>query len=380
MTVTGDPWAEVLTPPALSRDCRESWRFTDLAPLRALDPARLVPRAGAPVTLPPPAAGVVRLCLGADGFSFSHEPATLAWPDGVSGCAVPTPSAEAPVLAERLAAMLPGPTLGLRLAAGARLRLEVVVEPGLPLAVAAPRLWFDLGADAALELALGLRAPADSLLVTWLGARLARGAELLEGQRLDGDASAVALVSEQVEQAPSSRYVRTAVVNGWGLARLEPRVCQTGGQACTTFRDLALARGQATLDLHSSVRFEGPEGQLDQLHRALVDDGAQSVFNGVVQVPRQAQRTDASQLSRHLLLSACGRVDTIPQLEIVADDVRCSHGATVSSLSDDEQFYLQSRGVDRTLARRLLTRGFCRPILDDIPPLAAAWPADLPLP
>jgi Fe-S cluster assembly scaffold protein SufB len=218
------------------------------------------------------------------------------------------------------------------------------------------------------------------LLVTWLGARLARGAELLEGQRLDGDASAVALVSEQVEQAPSSRYVRTAVVNGWGLARLEPRVCQTGGQACTTFRDLALARGQATLDLHSSVRFEGPEGQLDQLHRALVDDGAQSVFNGVVQVPRQAQRTDASQLSRHLLLSACGRVDTIPQLEIVADDVRCSHGATVSSLSDDEQFYLQSRGVDRTLARRLLTRGFCRPILDDIPPLAAAWPADLPLP
>lgn len=279
------------------------------------------------------------------------------------------------MLAERLAAVLPGPALGLRLAAGARLRLELLVQPDLPLAVAAPRLWFDLGAEASLELALGLWGPADSLLVTWLGAKLAGGAELLVGQRLEGADSAVALVGDHVEQDPGSRYHRTAVVSGWALARLEPQVCQTSGQASTTFRDLALARGQATVDLHSRVRFEGPEGQLDQLHRALVDDGGQSVFNGVVQVPQQAQRTDAAQLSRHLLLSPRGRVDTIPQLEIVADDVRCSHGATVSSLSDDELFYLQSRGIDRALARRLLTRGFCRPILDDLPPLAAAWPA-----
>ncbi|MFM7229939.1 MAG: SufD family Fe-S cluster assembly protein [Cyanobacteriota bacterium] len=375
MSVTRDRWAEVLTPPTLPRECRESWRFTDLAPLKALDPGRLAPRAGAPITLPAPAAGVVRLCLGPDGLSFSPDPTAIPWPAGVSCCPVPTPSAEATVLAERLAAVLPGPALGLRLAAGARLRLELLVQPDLPLAVAAPRLWFDLGAEASLELALGLRGPADSLLVTWLGATLAGGAELLVGQRLEGADSAVALVDDHVEQDPGSRYHRTAVVRGWGLARLEPQVCQTSGQASTTFRDLALVRGQATVDLHSRVRFEGPEGQLDQLHRALVDDAGQSVFNGVVQVPQQAQRTDAAQLSRHLLLSPRGRVDTIPQLEIVADDVRCSHGATVSSLSDDELFYLQSRGIDRALARRLLTRGFCRPILDDLPPLAAAWPA-----
>ena len=184
----------------------------------------------------------------------------------------------------------------------------------------------------------------------------------------------------QVQQAPASRYGRTAVVSGWRLARLEPQVCQTEGQAVTTLRDLALARGQASLDLHSRVRFDGPEGRLDQRQRALVDDAAQSVFNGVVQVPREAQRTDAAQLSRHLLLSTRGRVETIPQLEIVADDVRCTHGATVSSLSDDELFYLQSRGVDRGLACRLLTRGFCRPILDDLPPLIAAWPAEGLLP
>ena len=380
MTVIQDRWAEVLAPSALPRECRESWRFTDLAPLRALDPGRLAPRAGAAVTLPALTADVVRLCLGPDGIRFSPDPEAMVWPAEVRCCAVPSPSAESPVLAERLAALLPGPALGLELAPGARLRLELLVQPDLPLAVAAPRLWFDLGAEAFLELALGLWGPADSLLVTWLGATLAGGAELLVGQRLEGADSAVALVDDHVEQDPGSRYHRTAVVSGWGLARLEPQVCQTSGQASTTFRDLALARGTTTVDLHSRVRFEGPEGQLDQLHRALVDDGAQSVFNGVVQVPRQAQRTDAAQLSRHLLLSPRGRVDAIPQLEIVADDVRCTHGATVSSLSDDELFYLQSRGVDRDLARRLLTRGFCRPILADLPPLAAAWPADALLP
>lgn len=376
MTTTRDPWAEVLIPASMPRECRESWRFTDLAPLRALDPGRLAPRPGAPPDLPPPAAGVVRLCLGPDGVTFAPDPAATPWPDGVRHCAVPPAVSDAPVLAERLAACLPGPALGLQLAPRARLRLELVLQPALPAAVLATQLWFDLAEDSSLELALGLWGAADSLLVTCLRARLAGGAELLDGQRLQGADSAVVLVSGQVQQAPGSRYARTAVVSGWRLARLEPQVCQSDGQASTTFRDLALARGQATVDLHSRVRFGGPEGRFDQLQRALVDDAAQSVFHGVVQVPREAQRTDAAQLSRHLLLSPRARVDTIPQLEIVADDVRCSHGATVSSLSDDELFYLQSRGVDRILARRLLTRGFCRPVLDALPPLAAAWPAD----
>jgi Fe-S cluster assembly scaffold protein SufB len=112
---------------------------------------------------------------------------------------------------------------------------------------------------------------------------------------------------------------------------------------------------------------------LDQLQKALVDDQAHSVFNGSVQVPRLAQGTDAAQLSRHLLLSSRARVDTKPELEIVADDVRCSHGATVSSLADDELFYLQSRGIDRDRASSLLMRGFCAQIVASLPPLAAAW-------
>jgi Fe-S cluster assembly scaffold protein SufB len=97
------------------------------------------------------------------------------------------------------------------------------------------------------------------------------------------------------------------------------------------------------------------------------------VFNGAVRVPRAAQRTDAAQLSRSLLLSDRARVDTKPELEIVADDVRCAHGATVSRLQQDELFYLQSRGIAADQAARLLLRGFCEEVLRDLPPAAAVW-------
>jgi len=91
-----------------------------------------------------------------------------------------------------------------------------------------------------------------------------------------------------------------------------------------------------------------------------------------VQVPKLAQGTDASQLSRHLLLSDRARVDSKPELAIVADDVRCSHGATISSLATDELFYMQSRGISRQQAVSLLKLGFCQQIVNFLPPLAVS--------
>jgi Fe-S cluster assembly scaffold protein SufB len=126
-------------------------------------------------------------------------------------------------------------------------------------------------------------------------------------------------------------------------------------------------------DTHAWVRFEGPDGSLEQLHKAIADDHGRSVFNGAVRVPRAAQRTNAAQLSRNLLLSNLARIDTKPELEIVADDVRCAHGATVSRLQLDELFYLQSRGIDADLAASLLKRGFCAEVLKDLPAAAAVW-------
>ena len=122
--------------------------------------------------------------------------------------------------------------------------------------------------------------------------------------------------------------------------------------------------------------FAGPDGRLDQVHKALADGAGRSVFNGAVIVPRQAQRTDAAQLSRSLLLSDRARIDTKPELEIVADDVKCAHGATVGELDKTALFYLESRGLPPTMARALLTRAFLSDALASIADDAAREAAE----
>jgi Fe-S cluster assembly scaffold protein SufB len=142
---------------------------------------------------------------------------------------------------------------------------------------------------------------------------------------------------------------------------------QERGAARTRLRGLQRVDGRQLADTHSCVRFDGPDGELDQLHKALADGAGRSVFNGAVRVPRLAQRTNAAQLSRSLLLSDRARIDTKPELEIIADDVKCAHGATVSQLQSEELFYLQSRGIASPVAARLLQRAFCEEVLRELP-------------
>jgi Fe-S cluster assembly protein SufD len=103
------------------------------------------------------------------------------------------------------------------------------------------------------------------------------------------------------------------------------------------------------------------------LHKTVVGGGAHAVFNGKIFVRRDAQQTDAGQQSRNLLLSDKAHVDTKPQLEIFADDVKCAHGATVGQIEADELFYLKSRGLSDATARNLLTYAFAADIIERIP-------------
>ena len=186
-----------------------------------------------------------------------------------------------------------------------------------------------------------------------------------------GDASLLGHCA--VEQEPRSTYTFTSVLKGWRLGRLEPRVVQVDGHASTVLKGLVLTQDDQQVATHTAVRFEGEEGQLDQLQKAVAADRSHSIFNGAVQVPRAAQRTDAAQLSRNLLLSDRARIDTKPELEIVADDVRCAHGATVTQLQEDELFYLRSRGISAAKAASLLLRGYCQEVVDLLPSLAQRW-------
>ena len=173
-----------------------------------------------------------------------------------------------------------------------------------------------------------------------------------------------------VSQARTSRYRCHAINLGGRINRHNLEVFQTGEQTETTLNGLSMVSGQQLTDTHSLIAYQHPHGVSQQLQKCIVDGSAHAVFNGKVNVPQAAQLTDASQLNRNLLLSQKGRVNTKPQLEIVADNVKCTHGATISQLKADEVFYLQSRGIDATRAQNLLIYAFAAEIFEAIPILS----------
>jgi len=354
----------------------EAWRFTDLAPLTALKPALLSP---APAAQPEVAAGSLRLVL--DGHSDSLagislpaglEPISGAELDGSLGQVLAaTGSAELwPVLLNGATARN---VLALRVRGAVATTLELVSDAGDGEGILPLRLLLVLEPDSSLEILQVHRSAGANLTSVVLEARLGEGAELRHGLLAPGAGTGCLLATVAVEQATCSRFSGVSAHGGWALGRLEPRLAQREGAAHSALKALQLADGRQISDTHSQMVFKGPDGRLEQLHKAVADGQGRSVFNGAVLVPRLAQRTDAAQLSRNLLLSDRARIDTKPELEIVADDVRCAHGATVSRLEQDELFYLQSRGIAADQAARLLLRGFCEEVLQYLPEAARPW-------
>lgn len=170
-----------------------------------------------------------------------------------------------------------------------------------------------------------------------------------------------------VNQRRDSRYILNEINLGAKIARHTPEIHQDGVQTETNLNGLTIATESQTSDTHSLISLNHPHGKTDQLHKCIVSDRAHTVFNGKVFVPKPAQLTDASQLNRNLVLSSKARVDTKPELQITADNVKCSHGATVSQLEPDEIFYLRSRGLTEADAKQLLIDAFVLEICDRIP-------------
>jgi len=182
----------------------------------------------------------------------------------------------------------------------------------------------------------------------------------------EGD-EAIHIGKTAVTQARSSRYTHQAIAFGGKLSRHNLEIWQTGEQTETTLNGLTVIDSHQVADTHSLIALNHPHGISRQLHKFIIGDRAHGVFNGKILVPKAAQLTDAAQLNRNLLLSPKARIDTKPQLEITADNVKCAHGATVSQLEDDEIFYLQARGINAEDARQLLVHAFAQEIIHQIP-------------
>jgi hypothetical protein len=124
--------------------------------------------------------------------------------------------------------------------------------------------------------------------------------------------------------------------------------------------------GVQHVDHHTTIDHSKPHGTSRELYKGILDGNSSAVFNGRIIVRKDAQKTDSKQSNKNLVLSEDATINTKPELQILADDVRCTHGATIGQLDADAVFYLQSRGIARQEARDLLTRAFAQEILEDI--------------
>ncbi len=373
------------------RDAAESrlaHRDADLAPLggRTLRTA--------PPAIPPPASAdaqpyvhpemMATRQVFVNGFHASHASCATALPAGVRFFPISTAS-EACRLLGTLGEGAPDLFEDLnsaRFTEGAVILVPQNLRVGIPLhllflnhAPAAgegslpavfPRVLVALDRGAELELVEEHHGEGAYLSCPVVEIRVGEGAVLRHERIQREGAEAFHFGALRAEVAQGGQYHSRTLSFGARVSRQRPRLHLAEG-AEASLDGLALLGGTQVADTQSFIHHAAPHATSRQLHKCVVDGQARAIFNGSIRVAPGAQQTDAHQQSRNLLLSATAKVDTRPQLEIYADDVKCSHGAAVGQLDPDELFYLQSRGLSPEDARNLLTYGFAADLLARIP-------------
>ncbi|AYH44641.1 Fe-S cluster assembly protein SufD [Azoarcus sp. DN11] len=209
---------------------------------------------------------------------------------------------------------------------------------------------------------------------------LGRGARIAHTKLQQEGRKGFHVADVAAEQGQDSAFVSHAFAFGGQLARaaIATRLAAEGCEA--RLSGLYVGSARQHIDHHTCIDHASPHGTSRELYKGVLDGAARAVFNGRVIVRPDAQRTDALQSNRNLLLSEEAEVDTKPQLEIWADDVKCAHGATVGQLDADQLHYLRARGIGESDARALLIRAFAADALAGIEhgPLRARLESLLP--
>jgi Fe-S cluster assembly protein SufD len=179
------------------------------------------------------------------------------------------------------------------------------------------------------------------------------------------DRAAFHIANLAVRLGRSANFSTTSISLGAALARNDVGVVLSEGTEAT-LNGLYLVNGTQHVDNHTVIDHAKPHGTSHELYKGILDGKAGAVFNGRIMVRPDAQKTDSKQTNKNLVLSDEAVIDTKPELQIFADDVRCTHGATIGQLDAEALFYLQSRGIGREDARNLLTYAFAQDIIDRI--------------
>lgn len=168
------------------------------------------------------------------------------------------------------------------------------------------------------------------------------------------------------KQSTSSHWNTNNVSLGAKLARNDVHSQLLGEQSHVTMDGLYLVTGEQHVDNHTRIDHAVPNTTSDELYKGVLDGNSHAVFNGKVIVHKDAQKTDSNQSNRNMLLSRGCEINTKPEMEIYADDVKCGHGSTVGQLNEDHLFFLRTRGLDEVSARSLLTHAFAVEVLERI--------------
>jgi Fe-S cluster assembly protein SufD len=370
----------------------EAWKYTNL---RRLEGRRFAPaardQAMAVAPALPPALGATRLVL-VNGHLRGDFSQLTGLPAGVSVRTLaesrPDDGAMATVLrwpagggTERFAALnaalSPDPML-VEVAAGIHcdeVLHVVMVATGTASTMGYPRITLRLGANSLLRIVLhhvGDEAT-EHFVAAVTDAELADGATLHAYRVQAAGARSFHIERfDAVAQAGAHVAVRDAQL-GAGLARLDLNVSLAGRAAEAELTGLFIADGSRHLDTHVHIDHRAIETRSLQDYRGVAANRGRAVFNGKTIVHEGAQKSNARQSSRNLLLTTGAEIDTKPELEIYADDVQCSHGATTGRLDPAALFYLRSRGLSENEARSALTRAFAGAVLSriDHAPVAA---------
>ena len=173
--------------------------------------------------------------------------------------------------------------------------------------------------------------------------------------------------TERALMERDSRLVLHSIEMGSRLSKGRVETILRGPGADARLIGLYFGDGSQHLDRYTLQDHQAPNGKSDLLFKGVLTDEARSVYSGLIRVHPHAQKTDAYQQNRNLLLSRTARADSIPNLEIGANDVRCTHGATVGKVDEEELFYIMCRGLTRAEATRLIVEGFVDPQIEELP-------------
>ena len=370
----------------------EAWKYTSLAPLAALAfPPPATPEAPAPAeaALVPGAFDAVEgpCAVFVNGRLSARHSRLDALPAGLRVTGLAQALAHEPAQVEGLigdAAGLNGDPMAsfnaafaadgciVETAPGAALdeplRLRFATVPGSEPLACHPRIVVRLGAGSRLTLIECHEGPAGA--ATWsnpfVDIRVGEGARLSHVKLQIESESAYHTALTKAVLAGGGRYESHLLALGARLARHEIHVRFEGEGADCRLSGGYMARGSQHVDNTTVIDHRVPACESREVYKGVLDDRARGVFQGKIIVREDAQKTDGHQLSRTLLLSPKAEIDTKPELEIYADDVKCSHGATVGEPEDDQLFYLRSRGLDLHAARALIVEGFMNELLAEV--------------